>query len=115
MVHKTLLRDLVLYAIQQMPGGTKIVLQDLYARIKEFLSSGDLPNEPKHIIDICQAAKECSLRGDLPSEPRYKNDIRWAIRDAKDRGLIKHIGTPKSGAWQRISSHAAVLARTEPE
>lgn len=102
MVSKTLLRTFVLSAIQQMPSGTNILLPKLYAKIKNFLSMGEIPNEPKYIVDICRAAKECSLRGDLPNEPRYKNDIRWAIRDAADGGLVKHIGTSKSGEWQRI-------------
>jgi hypothetical protein len=33
----------------------------------------------------------------LPSEPKFRNDIRFAIRDARDRGLIKHLGGPRDG------------------
>jgi hypothetical protein len=37
-----------------------------------------------------------------PVEAKWKNDIRWGLRDAQDQGLIKHVGTPKSGEWQRL-------------
>jgi hypothetical protein len=35
-------------------------------------------------------------------EPKWKNDFRWAQQDAKNKGLIRHIGPPRSGEWQRI-------------
>jgi predicted NAD-dependent protein-ADP-ribosyltransferase YbiA (DUF1768 family) len=47
--------------------------------------------------------KECKSLGftnSKPVEQKWKNQIRFGLRDAKDQGLIKHIGTPKSGQWQ---------------
>ena len=99
---KTGLIVFVRAAIEQMPSGTTIRLNELYKNIRGFLSSGGLPSAPKHIIDICRALRQCAERGDLASEPRYKNDIRWAIRHAKDAGILKHVGTPKSGEWLRV-------------
>lgn len=101
MTRKTLLTTFVFAAIQQMPSGSKVELHELYRSIKGFLLTGELPDAPKHIIDVCRALRECSERGDLENEPRYKNDIRWAIRYAKDARLLRHVGTPKSGEWLR--------------
>lgn len=99
---KTLLITFVLAALQETPKGTTIRLHELYENIKNFLTSGGLANAPKHVTDICRALRDCSQRGDLPSEPRYRNDIRWAIRHAKDAGMLKHVGTPRSGEWVRV-------------
>jgi hypothetical protein len=52
-----------------------------------------------------QFPKECEKLGltdSGPIEPKWKNQIRWGLRDAKDQKLIKHVGLPKSGEWQRI-------------
>jgi hypothetical protein len=48
---------------------------------------------------------ECEALGFTPSEPieeKWKHEIRLALWDAQTDGLIKHIGTAKSGRWQRI-------------
>jgi hypothetical protein len=52
-----------------------------------------------------QFPKECQDLGFTnggPIEPKWKNQIRWGLRDAKDKKLIKHVGLPKSGEWQRL-------------
>jgi hypothetical protein len=49
--------------------------------------------------------KECQVMGltsSGPIEPKWKNDIQCGLRDAQDQGLVKHIGSPKSGEWQRL-------------
>lgn len=35
-------------------------------------------------------------------ERKWVKDIRWGLQDAKNQGLVKHVGLPKSGTWQRI-------------
>jgi hypothetical protein len=57
---------------------------------------------PANVIALCHDLRKCAGRGDLANEPRWKNDIRWAIRHARDAGILKHVGTPKSGEWLRI-------------
>ena len=101
MGNKTLLRTVVLAAIQQMPTGTMIRLHELYKNVKDFLTSGGLPSAPDYLRYVSDALRACAERGDLPNELRYKNDIRWAIRDAQNAGILKHVGTPKSGEWLR--------------
>jgi hypothetical protein len=32
-----------------------------------------------------------------PIEEKWRKDIRFALQDAKNRGLIEHVGSPKSG------------------
>lgn len=102
MVKKTLLRTVVLAAIQQMPAGTTIKLQNLYKSTKGFLTSGGSPSAPDYLKRVSDALRACSQRGDLPNEPRLNNDIRQAIRDASYAGMIKHVGTSRSGEWLRI-------------
>lgn len=102
MAKKTLLITFVLAAIHGMPEGEMIRLPELYTSAKNFLLTGDLPDAPQHIVKVCSAIRDCAHRGDPPNEPRYKNDIRWAIRYAKDAGVLKHVGTPRSGEWVRV-------------
>lgn len=102
MPKNTLLQTFILLAIREEPVGTTIRLPELYRRVKDFLISGAPSGAPSNVIALCQELRNCAERGDLPSEPRWKNDIRWAIRHAKDAGLVKHVGTPKSGEWLRI-------------
>jgi hypothetical protein len=82
------MRYLVLLLIRDhVPKGTVIKTQGLYAGI------------------YTQFPKECQNLGftnTAPIEPKWKNGIRWGLRDAKDQGLIKHVGLPKSGQWQRL-------------
>jgi len=52
-----------------------------------------------------QFPQECvklGLTNSGPIEPKWKNQIRWGLRDAKEQRLIKHVGLPRSGEWQRI-------------
>jgi hypothetical protein len=81
------MRYLVVLFIKELPKGTIIRTKGLYAGI------------------YAQFQKECRALGftnTAPIEPKWKNGIRWGLRDAKDQGLIKHNGLPKSGEWQRL-------------
>jgi hypothetical protein len=82
------MRHLVLWLIKEhIPKGTVIRTDQLYTAVYN------------------QFPKECQVMGltnSWPIEPKWKNDIRYGLRDAKDQGLIKHIGTPKSREWQRL-------------
>lgn len=52
-----------------------------------------------------QFPEECRKLGftnSAPIEAKWKNQIRWGLRDARDQKLIRHVGLPKSGEWQRI-------------
>jgi hypothetical protein len=70
-----------------MPKGQKIETGKLYWVVY------------KHFPAECQVLG-LSESGSI--EPKWKNQIRWGLRDAYDRGLIKHVGTPKSGEWLRL-------------
>jgi hypothetical protein len=99
---KTLLQEFILLAIQGEPAGTKIRLPELYRKAKELLARGAPSGEAANIMALCTELRKCAERGDLPNEPRWKNDIRWAIRHARDAGIVRHVGTPRSGEWLRI-------------
>jgi len=98
---RTLLQKVILALIEQMPVGTLFRVQDLYQKARNvFLLQGNGLDDEGTIL--LEQVKQSANRGDLPNEPRYKNDVRWAIRHAKDLGLIKHHGTPKSGEWRWV-------------
>jgi hypothetical protein len=77
----------MLFTRDYAPKGTIIRTQGLYASIY-----AQFPNE-------CQGL---GLTDSGPIEPKWKNQIRWGLRDAQNKKLIKHIGLPKSGEWQRL-------------
>jgi len=82
------MRYLVVMFIKDfVPKGAVIKTQGLYA--------GIYARFPKECQDL-------GFTNSAPIEPKWKNGIRWGLRDAKDQGLIKHIGLPKSGEWQRL-------------
>jgi hypothetical protein len=82
------MRDLVLLFIRDhLSKGNVITTQDLYKRIHSLF--------PK----VCQ---DLGFTNSAPIEPQWKNGIRRGLQDARDKGLIKHIGLPKSGEWQRL-------------
>jgi hypothetical protein len=81
------MRQFVLLFITQMPKGQKIETGKLYWVVY------------KHFPAECQVL---GLTESGSIEPKWKNQIRWGLRDAQDRGLIKHVGTPKSGEWLRL-------------
>ncbi|PYV18949.1 MAG: hypothetical protein DMG21_03265 [Acidobacteria bacterium] len=102
MVNKTFLQTIVDAEIQRMPSETRIKLFELYKTYEDLLSSRARPGDTELVTALRRALKECSERGDLPNERRFKNDIRWANRHAKDAGMLKHVGTSRSGEWVRI-------------
>ena len=102
MAQKTALQTIVLLYIKSLPSGTMLTVESLYATFRNLLQSSAGPESPDWMQKVLEAMREAANRGDLPNEPRYKNDIRWAIRFAKEGGLIRHHGTPKSGEWRRV-------------
>jgi len=74
--------------------------------IKDYVSKGTVIKTQGLYTGIyTQLPTECQGLGftnSAPIEPKWKNGIRWGLRDAKDQGLIKHVGLPKSGEWQRL-------------
>ena len=81
------MRYLVVMLIKAAPKGTVIRTRGLYA--------GIFAKYPKECRDL-------GFTDSDPIEPKWKNGIRFGLRDAQDQGLIKHIGLPKSGEWQRL-------------
>jgi hypothetical protein len=77
----------ILYIRDHVPKGAVIKLQGLYKAIY-----AELPKQ-------CQAL---GLTNSAPIELKWKNDIRQGLRDATAKGLIKHVGLPKSGEYQRL-------------
>ncbi len=99
---KTLLQDFIFLAIQGEPTGTTIRLHEIYKKAKALLAQGAPPGAPANVIALFDELRKCAERGDLPNEPRWKNDIRWAICHARDTGIVKHVGTTRSGGYLRI-------------
>ena len=77
----------LLYIRDYVPKGHIIRTQDLYARIYAQF--------PKPCQDL-------GFTNSAPIEPQWKNGIRRGLQDLREKGLIKHVGLPKSGEWQRL-------------
>ena len=45
--------------------------------------------------------RELGYTGQQRVELTWKNEVRRGLHLAVNRKLIKHVGTPKSGEWQR--------------
>jgi hypothetical protein len=81
------MRHRVVDILRMVPKGQVIQLQKLYSDVhKKF------PME----------CHQLGIMGEQREEPKWKNQIRQGLHLAESRGLIKHVGTPKSGEWQRI-------------
>jgi len=81
------MKPLVVLLITKMPKGQKIDLQKLYSVIYKTFP------------------RECQSLGFTDSHPielKWKNQIRYGLWEARKQGLIKHVGTPNSGEWQRL-------------
>ena len=81
------MRPLVVLLIIKMPKGQKIETRKLYSVI-----FATFPVE----------CRSLGFTDSKPVEQKWKNQIRFGLRDARDRGLIKHVGTLKSGQWERL-------------
>lgn len=80
-------RDLVFALVGKMGSGKTIETRNVYTAMHDRFPS------------------ECEALGftlTKPIEERWKKDIRLALLDAKTQGLIKHVGSAKSGFWERI-------------
>ncbi len=75
----------------------------------ESIKIGKLPKGT--VIDLrrvqsamySQWPRECEDLGFTSSKPieeKFKKDIRWGLQDAKNLGLLEHVGSPKSGLWR---------------
>lgn len=76
----------VVYILRMVSKGQVIQLQKLYSGI------------------YSQFPKECQQLGFTANqrvEEKWKNEIRFGLRLAVNQRLIRHVGTPKSGQWQR--------------
>jgi hypothetical protein len=83
------LRYLVVELIKKIAKGTIIKTQSIQSAIyKQF------PDECEK-LGFTPSATE-------PVEEKWKKDIRFALRDAQDQRLIVHIGSPRSGLWERL-------------
>jgi hypothetical protein len=80
-------RHLIVEILGTVPKGQVVHLQELYSRIY-----GKFPKE----------CRQLGITGKQRMEPTWKNEIRRGLHLAINRGLIKHVGTPKSREWQRI-------------
>ncbi len=49
-----------------------------------------------------EACQRLGFTSSKPIEEKWRNEIRYGVWEARKRGLIKHVGTLRSGQWQRI-------------
>jgi hypothetical protein len=73
--------------------------------IKKIQKGAIIGTHRLYSVIYAEFPTECQLfgfTGSKPIEPKFKNLIRFGLRDARDQGLIKHIGTPKSCLWERV-------------
>ena len=81
------MRSLVVLYVTGMQKGQVVKTPELYSRVFQFFPA------------------ECHSLGftnSYPIELKWKNEIRYGLWDARKKGLIKHVGTSKSGQWQRV-------------
>ncbi len=81
------LRELVFELVKKIKQGTTIDTRRIQSAIR------------------AQFPDQCDRLGftaTKPIEEKWKKDIRFALRDEQDKGLIKHIGSPKSCLWRRL-------------
>jgi hypothetical protein len=81
------MRHLIVVYILGVARGQVIYLDKLYSNIRSRF--------PKE-------CRELGFTGQQRIEPTWKNEVRRGLKLAESRKLIKHVGTPKSGEWQRI-------------
>jgi hypothetical protein len=74
-----------LYRVTKLANGATFKVPDLYAYIEHETPQDYDPDE------MTPDGKE----------PKWQKHTRWAIQDCKDRNLIKHIGSSRSGECQR--------------
>jgi hypothetical protein len=80
------MRSLVVLYVTAIQKGQIVKINELYSRVFQFY-----PAE----------CRSLGLTNSYPIEPKWKNEIRYGLWDARKKGLVKHVGTPKSGEWQR--------------
>jgi hypothetical protein len=76
----------VLYVANFVPRGDIIKLESLYSGIYQQFRK------------VCE---QLGLTSSKP-EPKWKNQIRYGLWEARKKGLIKHVGSQKSGQWLRV-------------
>jgi len=74
--------------------------------IKDFVSKGEVIKLRKLYADLYskfpEACQRLGFTASNPIEEKWKNEIRYGLWAARKQGMIKHVGTQKSGEWQRI-------------
>ncbi len=53
-------------------------------------------------LELPGVCESLGFTSSKPIEPKWKTEIRLGLLDARDQGLIQHIGSPKSCLWKRI-------------
>jgi hypothetical protein len=81
------MNHLVVAYVKIISKGQTINLQQVYSGIYS-----QFPEQCQHL----------GLTSSNPIEKKWKNQIRYGLWEARKQGLIKHVGTQKSGLWQRI-------------
>jgi hypothetical protein len=81
------MNHLVVLLITNMPKGQQFELKNLYTVIYNTF-----PAE-------CQ---KLGFTNSYPVEPKWKNQIRYGLWASRKMGLIKHVGTSKSGEWVKL-------------
>ncbi len=81
------MRYLVVEAIKRLDKGKIIKVADLYSTVYSLYP---------------QQCEQLGFTPTSPVEEKWKKDIRFGLQDAQKQGLIKHLGPPKSGIWERI-------------
>jgi hypothetical protein len=81
------MKNLVVAYIQTLHKGETVRIQGLYSGIYSVFP---------------EACQRLGFTSSKPIEEKWKNEIRFGLWEARKQGLIKHVGTPKSGLWQRI-------------
>jgi hypothetical protein len=81
------MRYLVMMYVEKFQKGEVIKLQRLYGSI---------------YAQFPDACERLGFTASKTTEKKWRNQIRLGLMDASTKGLIKHVGTQKSGTYQRL-------------
>lgn len=87
MESKQPMRYLAVLAVGKLDKGNTFRLSDLYSVVYSVY-----PEECERL----------GFTATPPIEEKWKKDIRFGLQDARRQGLIRHIGSEKSGRWVRV-------------
>jgi hypothetical protein len=84
-----MMKFLVVLYFEMVQKGVTVKLEQLYSGIY---------SHPQ----LREACERLGFTSSKPIEEKWKNEIRYGVWEARKQGLIKHVGTQRSGEWQRI-------------